>query len=67
MVEGGVEIGFLFSRKVEGDVSGSLEDVEEVLVFFTQVLEVILEGLITGVRKDVVPYEFCIQVVERES
>lgn len=67
LVEGGVEVGFLLGCEVECDVVTFFEDVEEVLVFFAEGLEVVFKGLVAGVGEDVVPDEFGVEVVEGES
>ena len=67
LVEGGVEVGFLFGCEVEGYVFAFFQDVEEVLVFSAKSLEVVFKGLVTGVCEDVVPYEFGVEVVEGKS
>ena len=67
LVEGGVEVGFLLGGEVECDVVTFFEDVEEVLVFFAEGLEVVFKGLVAGVGEDVVPDEFGVEVVEGES
>ena len=67
LVEGGVEVGFLFGGEVEGYVLAFFQDVEEVLVFSAKSLEVVFKGLITGVCEDIVPYQLCVEVVEGES
>lgn len=58
LVEGGVEVGFLLGCEVECDVVTFFEDVEEVLVFFAEGLEVVFKGFVAGVCEDVVPDEF---------
>ena len=67
MVEGGVEVGFLLGCEVEGYVLAFFEDVEEVLVFFAEVLEVFFKCFVAGVGEDVVPDEFGVKVVEGKA
>lgn len=58
LVEGGIEVYFLLCGEVECDVVTFFEDVEEVLVFFAEGLEVVFKCLVAGVCEDVVPDEF---------
>ena len=66
-VKGGVEVCLLLWRKAELKVFAASEYIVEVMVVFSEGTEVVIEGAVKGVVKDIVPDNPGVQCVECEA